>query len=226
MPKLVWDPIGERLFELGVKMGVLFPMRNGVYSKGVAWNGLSKVSETPSGGEPTKLYANDHVYATLYSAEEFGGSIEAYIYPPEFGECIGEASLADGVSIGQQNRVPFGLTYRTAIGNDTEGYDHGYKLHLIYGATASPAEREYNSVNDSPEANPFSWEYTTTPVELEGHKPVSCITIDSTKVDAEKLAALEEILYGKDATTDPESAAVEPRLPLPDEVKTIMTAAA
>lgn len=215
MPKLTWDASGERLYETGVKQGVLYVMDNNVYGNGVAWNGLTAITESPSGAESTPLYADDIKYLDLRSTEEFGATIEAYTYPDEFAACDGSASLADGVSIGQQARKMFGLCYRTTVGNDTDGTDHGYKLHLIYGATASPSEKAYETINDSPEAITFSWEITTTPVSVIGFKPTASITIDSTKADPTCLAALEEKLYGGEST--------EPTLPLPDEVKTIMT---
>ena len=220
MAKLVWDQTGDRLYETGVKNGVLYIPTSGVYSKGVAWNGLTAVTESPSGAEATALYADDTKYLSLMSAEEFGATIEAYTYPDEFAACDGSAELADGVMIGQQKRSTFGLCYKTTIGNDTEGNDHGYKLHIIYGAQAKPSERAYASINDSPEAITFSWEITTTPVNVTGAKPTASLVIDSTKADPSKLAALEDILYGKDG--EPGN---EPRLPLPDEIKTLMTAA-
>ena len=215
MPKLTWDASGERLYETGVKQGVLYVMNSNVYGNGVAWNGLTAITESPSGAESTPLYADDIKYLDLRSTEEFGATIEAYTYPDEFAACDGSASLADGVSIGQQARKMFGLCYRTTVGNDTDGTDHGYKLHLIYGATASPSEKAYETINDSPEAITFSWEITTTPVSVTGFKPTASITIDSTKADPTCLAALEEKLYGGESA--------EPTLPLPDEVKTIMT---
>ena len=220
MAKLVWDKTGDRLYETGVKNGVLYIPTAGVYSKGVAWNGLTAVTESPSGAEPTALYADDTKYLSLMSTEEFGATIEAYTYPDEFAACDGSAELADGVMIGQQKRSTFGLCYKTTIGNDTEGNDHGYKLHIIYGAQAKPSERAYATINDSPEAITFSWEITTTPVNVTGAKPTASLVIDSTKADPSKLAALEDILYGKDG--EPAS---EPRLPLPDEIKSLMTAA-
>ena len=216
--KLVWDAIGERLYETGVKQGVLYIPTDGVYSKGVAWNGLLTVTESPSGAEPTPLYADDIKYLNLMSNEEFGCTIEAYTYPDEFGECDGSAELVKGVKIGQQTRKTFGFCYRTTLGNDVEGNDYGYKLHLVYGALAAPSEKGYASINDSPEAITFSWEITTTPVSVEGYKPTAHIEIDSTTADAAKLAELEAILYGSEDT--------EPRMPLPDEIKTLMTAAA
>ena len=220
MAKIEWDKTGERLYETGVKNGVLYVQEGGVYGNGVAWNGLTAVTESPSGAEATPLYADDIKYLNLLSAEEFGATIEAYTYPDEFAACDGSAALADGVMIGQQARKTFGLCYRTTIGNDTDGNDHGYKLHIIYGALAAPSEKAYATVNDSPEAITFSWEITTTPVNVTGAKPTASITIDSTKANPEKLAALEDILYGKDG--EPGN---EPRLPLPDEIKTLMTAA-
>ena len=220
MAKLVWDKTGDRLYETGVKNGVLYIPTSGVYSKGVAWNGLTAVTESPSGAEATALYADDTKYLSLMSTEEFGATIEAYTYPDEFAACDGSAELADGVMIGQQKRSTFGLCYKTTIGNDTEGNDHGYKLHIIYGAMAKPSERAYASINDSPEAITFSWEITTTPVNVTGAKPTASLVIDSTKADPSKLAALEDVLYGKDGEP-----ANEPRLPLPDEIKSLMTAA-
>ena len=213
MAKLVWDESGKRIYETGVQKGVLYVQdEGGTYPKGVAWNGLTAVTESPSGAEATPLYADDIKYLELRSAEEFGATIEAYTYPEEFEACDGSASLAKGVSIGQQDRKAFGLCYRTVVGNDVQGNSHGYKLHLIYGAVASPSEKAYATVNDSPEAVTFSWEITTTPVEIEGFKPTASITIDSTKVNSEQLAALEKKLYGEEG---------EAQLPLPSEVKTI-----
>lgn len=219
MSKLVWDKTGERLYETGVKQGVLYPMdTKGTYPKGVAWNGLTNVTESPSGAEATALYADDIKYLNLMSNEEFGGTIEAYTYPDEFAECDGSAEIATGVYVGQQARKTFGLCYRTTVGNDVDNNAHGYKLHLVYGALASPSEKAYATINDSPEAITFSWEFSTTPVNVTGFKPTASITIDSTKVDAEKLAALEKVLYGDDTE---ETVA---RLPLPDEVAQIMAA--
>ena len=219
MAKLVWDKSGERLYETGVKQGVLYVQdTTGTYPTGVAWNGLTAVTETPSGAEATALYADDIKYVNLVSAEELGGTIEAYMYPDEFAECDGSVALTPGMYIGQQDRKTFGLCYRTTLGNDTDSNNHGYKLHLIYGALAAPSEKAYATINDSPEAITFSWEFKTTPVNVTGHKPTASIVIDSTKVDAEKLAALEKILYGDDAGDGP-------RLPLPDEVlSTLRTA--
>lgn len=217
MPKLTWDNTGERIFETGVKQGVLYPIQSdGKYTKGVAWNGLTAVTESPSGAEATALYADDIKYLNLLSNEEFGATIEAYTYPDEFAECDGSAELATGVIIGQQKRKTFGLCYRTTIGNDVEGNDYGYKLHLVYGCLAAPSEKGYSTINDNPDAITFSWEVSTTPVNVEGFKPTSQITIDSTKADPTKLAALEAVLYG--------GAETEAKLPLPDEVATLMSA--
>lgn len=217
MAKIVWDQSGERLYETGVKNGVLYVQEAGAYPKGVPWNGLTAVTESPSGAEATPLYADDIKYLNLYSAEEFGATVEAYTYPDEFAACDGSAALADGVFIGQQTRKAFGMCYRTTVGNDTEGADHGYKIHIIYGAMAAPSEKAYASINDSPEAITFSWELTTTPVNVTGHKPTASVTIDSTKVDKDKLTALEAVLYGSESE--------EPRLPLPDEIVTLVGAA-
>ena len=217
MSKLTWDASGERLYETGVKQGVLYVMDSNVYGNGVAWNGLTAITESPSGAESTPLYADDIKYLDLRSTEEFGATIEAYTYPDEFAACDGSASLADGVSIGQQARKMFGLCYRTTVGNDTDGTDHGYKLHLIYGAMASPSEKAYSTINDSPEAITFSWELTTTPVNVTGFKPTASLTIDSTKIAPEKLAAIEALLYGSETG--------EAKLPLPDEIAEILKAA-
>lgn len=214
MAKIVWDQSGQRLYETGVKMGVLYVQdSSGAYPKGVAWNGLTAVNETPSGAEATPLYADDIKYLNLRSAEDFGATIEAYMYPEEFEKCDGSAELAPGVKIGQQARNAFGLCYRTVLGNDIAGNDYGYKLHIIYGATAAPSEKSYATINDSPEAITFSWEVNCTPVEVEGFKPTASLVIDSTKVDAEKLAALEAKLYGDEST--------EAMLPLPAEIAEI-----
>lgn len=226
--KLVWDKTGEHFYETGVKNGVLYPMSaSGTYPKGVAWNGLTAITESPSGAEATALYADDIKYLNLMSNEEFGATVEAYTYPDEFAECDGSASLTEGVYIGQQARKTFGLCYRTTLGNDAKGNDYGYKLHIIYGAMASPSEKAYSTINDSPDAITFSWELSTTPVAVANFKPTASLTIDSTKVDAAKLTALEEILYGKDGTgEDHTTGAVDPRLPLPDEIATLMKASA
>ena len=225
MSRIIWDKTGERYYETGVKQGVLYPIQSdGKYTKGVAWNGLTAVTESPSGAEATPLYADDIKYLNLISNEEFGCTIEAYTYPDEFAECDGSAALATGVMIGQQKRKTFGLSYRTAFGNDVDGTDYGYKLHLVYGCLAAPSEKAYATINDSPEAITFSWEVTTTPVSVTGFKPTSQITIDSTKVAPEKLTALEEILYGKDgATGGSGEGATEPRLPLPDEIAALFS---
>lgn len=219
---LKWDEVGERTYETGVKMGVLYNIdQNNAYSTGVAWNGLTKVSEKPTGGEATDLYADDTKYLSMLSLEKFEASIEAYTYPPEFEKCDGSATLTDGVTIGQQTRETFGLCYRTTLGNDTRGNDYGYKLHLIYGCKAQPSEKGYETINDSPSAITFSWEIKTTPVNVTGFKPTASLTIDSTKVDPDALADLEAILYGTPAGTGTE--AIPARLPLPDEVKSILT---
>ena len=216
MPKLVWDQTGERIYETGAKNAVLYPLdSNNEYSSGVAWNGLLGFDENPSGAEATKLWADDINYVTLYSAEEYGGTIRAYTYPDEFEECDGSAELATGVNIGQQNRKMFGFCYRTAIGNDTQGNDYGYKLHLVYGCKASPSSKTHDTINDSPSAVEFSWEITCTPVNVTGFKPTCVIEVDSTKVDPAKLTALENVLYG--------TASATAQLPLPDAVKNIVT---
>ena len=215
MAKIVWDQSGERFYETGVKNGVLFVQNaNGEYGAGVAWNGLTAITESPSGAEATPLYADDIKYVELVSAEEFGATIEAYTYPEEFEACDGSASLVEGITIGQQDRVAFGLCYKTVLGNDVRGNDLGYKIHLIYGAKAAPSERAFQTINDSPEAITFSWEITTTPVNVKGFKPTANLVIDSTKVDAEKLAILEAKLFGSESE--------EPTLPLPDEIVELM----
>ena len=218
MSKLVWDVVGERNYETGVSKGVLYPMVSGAYPKGVAWSGLTTVTETAFGAEATPLSADNIKYLDLMSVEELGGTIEAYTAPDEFGACDGTAELTTGVSIGQQPRQTFGLAYQTILGNDTENNKHGYKIHLIYGALASPTERSYATVNDSPEAMTMSWEFSTTPVSVTGFEPTSLVVIDSTKVDAEKLAAFEAIIYGSEDQ--------EARLPLPNEVATLLGAQA
>lgn len=213
MGRLAWDEIGTRYFETGVKKGVLYPMVNGAYPNGFAWNGLTAVNESSSGAEPTPLYADNIKYLNLMSAEEFKATIEAYTYPEEFAKCDGSAEIATGVVIGQQKRQAFGLSYVTQLGNDTDGVDYGYKIHLVYGAMASPTDRSYSTINDSPEAMTFSWEVTTTPVEVLNFKPTAHITIDSTKADPEALTELENMLYGTAETT--------PRLPLPERLTEI-----
>lgn len=215
MAKLVWDETGKRTYETGVSHGVLYVQTStGTYGKGVAWNGLTAVTESPSGAEATPLYADNIKYLELRSTEEFGATIEAYTYPDEFEKCDGSATIGTGVTIGQQTRHPFGLSYRTILGNDTENNDHGYKIHLIYGATASPSEKGYQTVNDSPEAITFSWEISTTPIDVPGFKPTSSLVIDSTKVEEGKLQQIEKLLYGD--TTG------EPKLPTPEEIMTIL----
>lgn len=216
MSALVWDQVGERIYETGVKKGVLYPQAaGGTYPTGVAWNGLTSVSESPDGGDANDIYADDIKYLVLRGVENFGGTIEAYTYPDEFAECDGSATLSEGVIIGQQPRKTFGFSYVTTVGNDVQMDNYGYKIHLIYGASASPSERSYETINDSPEPINFSWEFTTVPVNVTGHKPTSCMIIDSTKVDSAKLTALEAVLYGGENT--------EPRLPLPDEVLTLLS---
>lgn len=224
MSKLVWDKTGERLYETGVSKGVVYPQATGgTYPKGAAWNGLTAITESPSGAEASPLYADNIKYLNLMSAEEFGFSIEAYTYPDEFGVCNGEGSITEGVTVTQQKRKAFGLSYQSIIGNDVDGDSYGYKLHLVYGALAAPSEMAHNTVNDSPEATTMSWECSTTPVSVKGFQPTAHIVIDSTKVDPDKLKSLEEILYGKDGIEDEGTTA---RLPLPDEVATLMGAAA
>lgn len=226
MSRTIWDKTGERWYEMGTDRGVVYPQSSdGTYPAGVAWNGLTAVTESPEGAEATDLWADNIKYGTLRSAETFGFTIEAYQSPEEFDQCDGSAAPAPGVLIGQQSRVPFGFCYRTLLGNDTASEsDDGYKLHLIYGATAAPSERAYTTVNDSPEAATLSWECDTTPVNVTGHKPTASIVIDSTKVDPGKLKTLEDMLYGTDAGVGGTPAATEPKLPLPDEVIAIFTA--
>jgi hypothetical protein len=215
---LSWDGVGEKLYETGVDHGVLYiPSALGVYDTGFAWNGLVSVTEAPTGAEPNKQYADNIVYLNLLSAEEFGGTIEAFTYPPEFGQCDGSAEPEPGVVVGQQTRKSFGLCFRTKIGNDVDGADHGYKLHLIYGALVSPSEKAYGTINESPEAITFSWEFTTTPAPVTGLRPTALITVDSTLVDPADLAALELILYGNSVGS------VQPKLPTPDEVIAALT---
>lgn len=216
MTKLNWDVQGERYYETGVSKGVLYPFKEGKYSKGVAWNGLTAVTESPSGAEPTPLYADNIKYLNLLSNEEFAATVEAYTYPDEFADCDGSAEIAVGVSAGQQKRIPFGMSYVTKIGNDTDGQDHGYKIHLIYGALAAPTQKSYATVNDNPEAITFSWELSTTPVEVPNLKPTACITIDSTKVEPAKLKKIEDKLYGTESE--------EATLPTPTELAALIAA--
>lgn len=216
MAKLTWDGTGERFYETGVDHGVLYLLdAEGKYSNGVAWNGLTSVSMNPSGGEPSPFWADNIKYLNIVSAEDVGLTIEAYTYPEEFEECDGSASLATGAIIHQQARKTFGFCYRTILGNDVNSNEHGYKLHLVYGCLASPTEKSYNTVNDSPDIDTFSWEVSTTPVAVAGFKPTAYIEIDSTKATAAKLTSLEEALYGSETKSA--------RLPLPDEVKTLLT---
>lgn len=218
MSKLQWDKVGERFYETGVDRGVLFPMDKGSYPKGVAWSGLTAINENPSGGEANPFYADNIKYLNIMAAEDFGFNIEAYTYPDEWEACDGSIELVPGVTAGQQTRKVFGLAYRTLIGNDTEGQDHGYKLHLVYGAQASPSQRNHGTVNESPEPTAMSWDATTTPVEIPGAKPAAHLVINSTKTSAEKLKALEEILYGKDPSAEGANDGVEARLPMPAEI--------
>ena len=225
MSKLVWDEVGKRLYETGVDHGVLYPIQTGgLYNKGVAWNGLSGFTESPSGAEASPIYADNIKYLNLRSAEEFGGTAEAYTYPDEFAECDGSVEVIPGMFAGQQSRKTFGLCYRTVLGNDVENNDYGYKLHLIYGCSAAPSEKGYSTINDSPDPISFSWEITTTPVaintKIEGKKlkPTACLTFDSTKFDPAFMAKLEEILYGTDPTTEGGDDGVDARLPMPDEI--------
>lgn len=215
MSRLSWDNVGERLFETGVKKGVVYPMVSGNYTTGVAWNGLTAVNENPSGAEPTALYADNIKYLNIMSAEEYAATIEAFTYPNEFAVCDGSAEIATGVAIRQQKRTPFGFSYVTLIGNDTDDTDLGYKIHLVYNAMAKPTDRSYGTVNETPDAVTFSWEISTTPVPVPGHKPTATVTIDSTKANAAELAALEAILYGTESE--------DPRLPLPSELLTIFS---
>lgn len=220
MPRIEWDKTGEKYYETGTDRGVLYPQTgaSGAYGNGVPWNGLTGITESPSGAEATDLWADNIKYGTLRSAETYGGTIEAYTYPEEFEQCDGSKEITPGVSIGQQNRVPFGMSFRTMIGSDASGDgEDNYKLHLVYGATASPSERGYSTVNDSPEAITFSWEFETIPVNVEGGKPTSCVTIDTRRVGKEAIAAIEKVLYGDDDS--------EPRLPLPNEVASIVKSA-
>lgn len=215
MARLVWDEVGSRFFETGVKNGVLYVQNDeGGYDNGVVWNGLTAITESPSGAEETPLYADDIKYVVFYSNEEFGATIEAYTYPEEFEQCDGSAELIAGVKVGQQSRRSFALAYRTSLGNDIQGQDAGYKLHIIYGAKAAPSEKAYATVNDSPEAVTFSWEVSTVPVNVAGLKPTSTVVIDSTKCDPEVLAEIENVLFGSEDQ--------EARVLLPDEIKGLM----
>lgn len=216
MAKLVWDAEGTRLYETGTRYGVLYVHDGVKYGKGVAWNGLTGVTESPEGAEAEDLYADDRKYGTMRSAEQLNGTIEAYTYPDEWAECDGQVSPTKGVALGQQSRAKFALCYRTTLGNDTKGDSYGYKLHLIYGATASPSEKAYASVNDSPEAVTFSWDFSTDPVNVSGHKPVASITVDSTAVGPEKMKSLEDLLYG--------TAEKEASIPTPDELIALLSA--
>lgn len=216
MTKLKWDQAGERVYETGVDRGVLYiPNGSGEYNNGYAWNGLETVTESPSGADVTPTYADNIKYLNLQSAEQFGGTIEAYTYPDEFSQCDGTAEPTPGVKLGQQHRHTFGLAYRTRVGNDVDGTDHGYKLHLVYGALAAPSEKAYATINDTPEAITFSWEISTTAVDVPDYKPTASMTIDSTQVDPTYLTMLEDLLYGTDAQS--------PRLPLPAEILDIFT---
>ena len=215
MAKLVFNGVGDRLFETGVKKGVLFVMgEGGTYEKGVVWNGLTAVTEKPSGAETTNLYADDVKYVVIYGAEEFEATIEAYTYPEEFEQCDGSAALVTGVNVGQQTRKTFAFCYTTSLGNDTEGQDFGYKIHIIYGCKAKPSEKSYSTINDSPEAVTFSWDVSTVPVPVEGMNPTATVVIDSTRLDPSKLKALEDKLYGTESA--------ESELPLPDAIKTLV----
>ena len=224
--RLKWDETGEKIYELGTDRGVVYPQNaSGAYPQGAAWNGLTGVTYTPSGAESTKLYANNGQYANLISAEEVGGTITAYTYPDEFAACNGEKELVEGVRVGQQTRTPFGLTWRTLVGNDTEGQEHAYIIHIMYGCQASPSEKAYTTINDSPEAIEFSWELTTTPVNVTDMKPTAYLEIDSRTVTGEALKAVEDALYGTDAASGGSPAATAARLPLPDEIKQLITTA-
>ena len=218
MSRLKWDQSGERLYETGVDRGVIFPIVNGTYSKGAAWNGLTAVNDTPSGGEVTKLYADNFDYLSLMSVEELGLGVEAYTYPDEFAECDGSASIATGVTIGQQTRKHFGFVYRTLIGNDEDGTDYGYKLHIVFDCLASPSEKQHSTVNDSPEAATLSWDFSTTKVQVNG-KNTAAVEIDSTKVDAAKLTALEDWIYGTDASGSTEG--TDAAFPTPEKIAEI-----
>lgn len=218
--RLEWDKSGERLYETGIEKGVLYPISNGQYQTGVAWNGLTAFTESPSGAENTDLYADNIKYLSMQSAETFGGTIEAYMYPDEFAECDGSANVANGVTIGQQTRKGFGFCYRTKVGNDTDGNEHGDKIHIIYGCKCSPSEKNYQTINDSPDAITFSWEVNSTPVNVTNYKPTSCLVIDTTKISEAALTAIEDALYGKNGEN---AAATDPKILMPDEVIAIIT---
>lgn len=218
--RLEWDKSGERLYETGIEKGVLYPISNGQYQSGVAWNGLTAFTESPSGAENTDLYADNIKYLSMQSAETFGGTIEAYMYPDEFAECDGSANVAAGVTIGQQTRKGFGFCYRTKVGNDTDGNEHGDKIHIVYGCKCSPSEKNYQTINDSPDAITFSWEVNSTPVNVTNYKPTSCLVIDTTKISEAALTAIEDALYGKNGE---EAAATDPKILMPDEVIAIIT---
>lgn len=223
MPELKWDQTGQKLYETGIEKCVHYSqLQDGSFGNGVAWNGVTSISENPDGGEPTPVYADNIQYLNLMSAEKLNLAIEAYTYPDEFAECDGSAEIMEGVVIGQQTRKPFGLCYRTVLGNDTASNDHGYKLHLVYNCLAQPTEKGYETVEDETEAITFSWDVATTPVKVTGYKPAALLTVDSTKVNATKLAALEAVLYGTDGEGN--NAGTTARLPFPDEVKTLLTA--
>lgn len=218
--RLEWDKSGERLYETGIEKGVLYPISNGQYQSGVAWNGLTAFTESPSGAENTDLYADNIKYLSMQSAETFGGTIEAYMYPDEFAECDGSANVAAGVTIGQQTRKGFGFCYRTKVGNDTDGNEYGDKIHIVYGCKCSPCEKNYQTINDSPDAITFSWEVNSTPVNVTNYKPTSCLVIDTTKISEAALTAIEDALYGKNGE---EAAATDPKILMPDEVIAIIT---
>ena len=218
--RLEGDKGRERLYETWIENGVLYPISNGQYQKGVAWNGLTAFTESPSGDENTDLYADNIKYLSMQSAETFGGTIEAYMYPDEFAECDGSANVADGVTIGQQTRKGFGFCYRTKVGNDTDGNEHGDKIHIIYGCKCSPSEKNYQTINDSPDAITFSGEVNSTPVNVTNYKPTSCLVIDTTKISEAALTAIEDALYGKNGE---DTAATDPKILMPDEVIAIIT---
>lgn len=214
MSRLVWDEIGKKLYEAGVEKCVLYLLKDGQYKNGVAWSGVTNVSENPSGGEPQPQYADNIKYINIMSREDFAVTIEAFTYPDEFGICDGSVEVVKGITIGQQTRHPFGISYQTKIGNDVDQEEYGYKIHLIYNALAKPSQKQYQTINENPDANNFSWELSTTPISVEGHKPTASLVINSTKTDPEKLKELEDIIYGSDT--------LEPRMPLPDEIISIV----